>query len=395
MLLLAPAVAGPEEIPGRWYPVAPTATEQALEVARLEALGYLDGYEPDTAETGVVWWDRERAYAAPSVYNSGHAPEALLVAMDGRVLHRWTMPYGEAFPELPSRDARATGAWRRVALRPSDGHLLGVYEGLGLVHLDASSRIVWTRANRAHHEAVWLPGGGVLVLTRTLHSAGGAGGQPFLEDCVSELDAGGEEVRRVSVLRALAASPWAWLLDRSPVDGGDPLHTNALFPLDAVPGEPAGKGRVLLSMRHLDALAVLDLDEERIVWAATGSWHRQHDAEIAASGHLLLFDNQGGPDETSRVLALRPWTLEPAWTFSGVRGDRPLESRVLGAVQELPNGHLLVTESTHGRVLEVTPRGEVVWEFHNPRTVGPDAAYVAAVFEMVRLPAETKLSWLR
>jgi hypothetical protein len=199
----------------------------------------------------------------------------------------------------------------------------------------------------------------------------------------------------VSVLEALRRSPWASLLARAPTDTGDVLHTNALFPLDGSrdPAGVAGPGRVLLSFRHLDALAVLDLREERIVWATTGGWVRQHDVELAPSGAVMLFDNRGGRGETSRVLALEPWTMRPLWSWAGEPGQ-PLSSWVLGAAQELPNGNVLVTESTRGRALEVTRDGAVVWEYRNPERTGPDDAYIAAIFEMIRVPLEQPMPWL-
>lgn len=369
-----------EEIPGRWYP---RQTETVI--SELETLGYVGGSELDGPESGTVVWDQTRAFPGTNLYSSGHAAQAVLVAMDGQVLHTWTMPFSRAFPALHVADPRATGAWRRVALRPEDGHLLGVYEGLGLVHLDADSRIVWAVANRAHHEARWLPNGEVMVLTRAVHPGAGPGGRPLLEDFVAVLDPDGNERRRVSVLNALTHSRWGSLLERAPTDSGDLLHTNEVFPLDG--------GRVLISMRHLDALAVLDLDDGQLVWVATGGWSRQHDPEITPSGVLTLFDNQGGPGGTSRVSAFEPWTMRPLWSWAGPPG-RPLRSEVLGAVQELPDHTYLVTESTHGRAYEITRAGDVVWEYHNPRVTGPGDAWVAAIFEMIRFPEGTPMPWL-
>jgi hypothetical protein len=58
-----------------------------------------------------------------------------------------------------------------------------------------------------------------------------------------------------------------------------------------------------------------------------------------------------------------------------------LHSEVLGAVQELPGGHLMVTESTAGRCVEVDPTGRVVWSYTHPEVVpSPQGPLVAAVF---------------
>lgn len=404
-LLLIALLAGTapyEQLPGRWYPdvyrspdTRSLTTGQREQVEALEALGYLGGSEPKVAETGVIAWDRAAASPGLNLYSSGHAATAILMDMQGRVQHTWSRPYREVFPDHPSKNFESTGAWRRVALRPEDGHLLAVFEGLGLVHLDARSNVVWATANRAHHDARWRPDGSVLTLTRVLHADQGPDQMPLYEDFVAELDPDGRERRRVSVLAALKASPYASLLRRAPTDTGDLLHTNAVFPLpDALkdPSGATGPGRVLLSMRHLDAIAVLDLNLRRLLWAATGGFARQHDVEIAPSGALMMFDNRGNGG-ASRALSLSPWRLTPLWSWGG-RPDMPLLSAVLGAVQELPNDNVLVTESTRGHAVEVTRAGEIVWEFLNPEVTGPDDAYIAAIFEMIRIP-EARLPWLK
>lgn len=404
--MLAPlALADPEPnkmIPGRWYPdvYRSPATEglteaQRAQVEALEALGYMGGSEPKTAQSGVRAWDRAAASPGLNLYSSGHAATAVLMDMQGKILHTWSKPYREAFPDRPSKNIESTGAWRRVALRPEDGHLLGIYEGLGLVHLDARSKIVWATANRAHHDVRWRPDGSVLTLTRVLHADQGPNHTPLYEDFVTELAPDGQERRRVSVLAALRASPYADLLKRAPSDTGDLLHTNAVFPLPEAQKDPTGghgPGRVLLSMRHLDAIAVLDLNRARLVWASTGSWTRQHDVEISSRGALWMFDNRGGARGTSRALSLSLWDLSPLWSWAGPPGW-PLQSEVLGAVQELPNNDVLITESTRGHAVEVTRGGKIVWKYLNPQVTGPNGAYIAAIFEMIRLPQQP-LSWL-
>jgi hypothetical protein len=39
---------------------------------------------------------------------------------------------------------------------------------------------------------------------------------------------------------------------------------------------------------------------------------------------------------------------------------------VRGVQQRLPNDNVLITSSMSGRIFEVTRRGEIVWDFHNP-----------------------------
>ncbi len=47
--------------------------------------------------------------------------------------------------------------------------------------------------------------------------------------------------------------------------------------------------------------------------------------------------------------------------------------------QRLPNGNTLITESSGGRIFEVTRDGEIVWEFFNPRRAEGRGDLVGAV----------------
>jgi hypothetical protein len=90
-----PAIAQEEEIPGRWRKLRPRrvdpnlSEEQRQRIAQLEAIGYLSGSVEASTLAGVTLHDRERAYQGLNFYTSGHAPEAVLIDMDGSVLHRW------------------------------------------------------------------------------------------------------------------------------------------------------------------------------------------------------------------------------------------------------------------------------------------------------------------
>ena len=54
----------------------------------------------------------------------------------------------------------------------------------------------------------------------------------------------------------------------------------------------------------------------------------------------------------------------------------------------------MISESDHGRAFEVTPDGEIVWEFHNPYRAGEDDRFVASLPELIRLPPDFPTDWL-
>lgn len=52
--------------------------------------------------------------------------------------------------------------------------------------------------------------------------------------------------------------------------------------------------------------------------------------------------------------------LTPTYTF------REFYTRNMGGMQQLPNGNILIDEAVKGRFIEVSPQGEIVWEYINP-----------------------------
>lgn len=395
LALAAPAAA--DSPPG----TAPTAEQQA-EIARLEALGYAAGTGSDAGTGGVVAYDAERAFAGVNLLVSGHGPEAVLTDMHGNVLHRWSRRFDQIWPGRKKRlrDSTSGAHYFRRAFPQPDGDLLVIFEGLGIARLDRRSELVWKKAYRAHHDLRVLPNGDVAVLTRRASVIPRIDpAKPTLEDFVSILGPGGEEKRRVSVLDAFLASDYAWMIEHRAVRSGDVLHTNSIEVLDgraAARNAAFAPGRALVSVRELDAIAVLDLARGEVVWALRGGFRRQHDARIVGDGRLLLFDNDGLGLE-SRVLELDVSDGRTIWSHRGPE-SAPFYSDCCGTSRRLPNGNTLVTETTRGRAFEVTSTGDVVWELQNPfriRVSESDPRRVTArLFDLIRLPPEFGSAWI-
>lgn len=371
------------------------SAEQRREMERLRTLAYLQGSRPAEGGATGVTSRSDEAWDGVNLVTDGHRPWAALLDMDGRVLHEWSLDYRDAFPDsdLPG-DARGSKFWRRVRMLP-DGRLLAIYEGSGLVEIDRDSRPVWAYSGWAHHDIDVATDGSIWVLTRETGILPRIDPvRPVLHDFITHLGADGEELSRVSVLAAIEASPWGRGLERRMPDHGDLLHTNTIEVLGpATPGLPAAfaEGNFLISMREIDTVAVIDRTGERVVWALPGLWVEQHQPTIVGDGHLLVFDNRGGPAGRSRVLELDPATQEVVWQYGGDRED--LYSATCGSSQRLPNGDTLITESDNGRALEVTPDGRVVWEYRTPHRAGDEDELVATLFEVVRLP-RSAAAWL-
>jgi hypothetical protein len=367
---------------GRWHFRSRTA-ETPEELARVLSLPYTGTGAEAPSDVGVLSYDPERVAAGVNLYTSGHAPEAVLMSMEGEVLRVWRMPFERALPgKSPTLE---TPFFRRAQLL-DDGALLAIYQGGGMVKLSPSSEIVWAVDAGLYNDFHVARDGAIYAIAKEARSIPSIHPtEPVLEDSIVLISAAGQIERRVSLLDCFLGSPYADLLHPMP-ESGDIFHTNTVDLLEGERGEIVPgltPGAVLVSMREIDAIAVVDLDRETVLWAQRGGWDAQHQPELLDSGRILLFDNKGA-DGNSRVLELEPLSGEIVWEYRG-EGDRPLASPEAGTAQRLANGNTLITESETGRAIEITPAGEIVWEFVSPHRGGQRNELVATLFEVSRL----------
>lgn len=372
--------------------------EEIEEMERLAAIGYLSGTVPAPGRSSVTIHDDSRAQPGLNFYTSGHASEAFLTDMEGRVLHHWKVEFDEVWPNRPRFKNREFAQFIRRAHLFENGDVLAIWDSVGIAKLDKDSNVVWARPNMAHHDLQVMPDGRIYVLTAKVHKLPRINpDRPVREDFVSVLDAQGEELRSVSLLQAFENSePYrSYWLD-SGRNAGELFHTNSLEVLDGSIAERApafAKGRILTSMLLLDTIAVVDLERPEVVWAHRGGFAQQHDPAILKGGHLLLFNNQHS-EERSRVEEYSPEDMRLAWSYVGNDAE-PFYSRTCGSAQRLSGGNTLITESDGGRAFEITPAGEIVWEFYNPHLAGENDEWIAVILELQRLPADFPIAWAR
>ena len=124
----------------------------------------------------------------------------------------------------------------------------------------------------------------------------------------------------------------------------------------------------LISFRILDTVAIVDRASGEFKWQwGPGQISHQHNPTLLANGNVLLLDNGAHRRglSSSRVVEVDPATNEIVWQY---RGD-PLVSfftHFTGGAERLPNGNTLITEGMAGRLFEVTPSNQIVWEYISP-----------------------------
>lgn len=193
---------------------------------------------------------------------------------------------------------------------------------------------------------------------------------------------------------------------------GDYLHVNCMSYLGPNHWYDSGDMRfkptnIIFDCREANILAILDKDTGKIVWRmgpdfnatpqlkALGWIIGQHHFHmipkgLPGEGNLLVFDNGGwagygvpNPSSAigaknalrdySRVLEIDPVTLEVVWKVTPKELGHAIPtdaskfySPYVSSAQRLPNGNTLIDEGSDGRVIEVTPDHEIVWEWISP-----------------------------
>jgi hypothetical protein len=392
-------------------------TARAVWNAQFDRVDYISDGNADTpAEAGVRVADRTRM-APGATFIVGYTLEgfeAWIVDADGKKLHGWSLAFSEAFPDPEHIQYQARDlaiAWHGTHLFPNGDVLFNFQDnnfpfGSGLVKIDKDSRIVWKLPRNTHHDVAVEPDGTIWVPAQHYRPEGLPGFPHltpwFYEDTVLKVSPEGEVQDEVSVLKAFERDQGLLTITYKKdltVEGEDPLHLNSAEPLpaawaDRFPGLEAGD--LLVSLRNVNALAVIDPDTDRVKRIWIGPFVRQHDADFMANGHLMVYDNLGGDPACggSRILELDPADMSIVWQYDGC-GHGGLASETRGMQDVLPNGNLLTIDPHRGRVLEVTRDAEpaLVWEYVNVIGQEDGRPLLGMTLHAARIP-ESELTFL-
>jgi hypothetical protein len=281
---------------------------------------------------------------------------------------------------------------------------------------------------RQNHDWDRLPNGNTLLVTTVDRVVPGVSARPIADQVIREIDPQDKEVWSWTVgdhIDEFGISPEGRdLLRKVFANGGaghgfltindlQPIGPNKWFDQGDARFDPAN---IVIDSREASFIAIISRKTGRIVWRLGPDYAEtaqtaggvasvasaalrpvlstalprpvdqtsgQHDAHIIAKGlpgegNLLVFDNEGpsGYPATriatqfgSRVLEINPITKQIVWQYTGLNSDAPVWSffsSFISSARRLPNGNTLIDEGMNGRLFQVTPQGEIVWEYVNP-----------------------------
>jgi hypothetical protein len=309
--------------------------DKHLDLENLDPPSWVRQYRPDLAARGVTL-----------VLYRRRVP--MIIDMNGRVVHIW--------PRV-----RAVG---RARLN-RDGSLAVIGTDNLIKEYDWEGRLRWVYDLAAgddfpHHDLIRLGNGNYMVLARDRTNFTG-----YLQ----EVDRRGRVVWEWRSMTHSGSFP-TWDHERK-----DPTHINSIHELPPNRHFDGGDerfrpGNILVSARHLNAIFIIDKRSGKVAWQYTGNLDYQHEATMVpegepGAGRILVFNN-GRRDRNgyrrSLIQSIEAVTGEIAWEY----GSRFFYSSVAGTVQDVPGPNVVIASSHGGRIFEITPGGEIVWEWVPP-----------------------------
>jgi len=384
------SLTGQEQVPKGFSEIS-AIQSQSDRLKNLRTLPYVSGTKKETKNEGVTHYDRDLSYAGLNLYTSYHAPEAVLMDMEGNQLHKWH--YYDIKKDWPDFNKFCiTGdpndSWKTVKLYPN-GELLAIYNYVGLIKLDKDSNLLWKYKGRCHHDIYTDENGSIYTITSKENIIPEYNRNvPIVEDFITVLTPKGKEIKSYSLLSIFKNSPFAYLIfnNLQTINRGkiDIFHTNTVEIFDGSQESISPlfkKGNILTSFRNINTIAIINIQTEKVLWVwGPNNIVKQHYPALLKNGTILLFDNGL---EFSRVIEINPLTYELVWSFSG-ETDFSFFTKAMGYSQSLANGNILITDSESGRAFEVTRDKKIVWEWVSPHRAGEKNQFVAVLYEMLR-----------
>lgn len=213
----------------------------------------------------------------------------------------------------------------------TNGNILTVFPRKGVYEIDRDGQVVWKYSNsKVSHDADRLANGNTLVVFGAFDTK---------EDTqIKEVNQQGTIVWSWKAKDSFDTEPYASISEEGWT------HANAVSRLS--------NGNTIVSLRNFDLIAEIDPDGELVRTIGEGIFDAQHDPVVLPDGNMLVA-NHVVPNEAIE--------MDPAGTVIWKYIVRGRGSWPVRDANRLGNGNTLITASD--RIIEVTPDGEVVWQF--------------------------------
>ncbi len=314
---------------------------------------------------GLIVHDQPRATPGFTLYAPMWRNKVLLLNMRGDEVHEWTLPGN------PAGYAYLLPNGNLLAATTTDGGppFKGGAKGGLIQELDWHGNVVCeVRDDWQHHDFRKLRNGNIIYPAWEKMPpdaiAKVSGGVP---DSIPEFGVYSDLLREVT---PAGETVWEWRIGEHMDIAAFPMHPLCTWRvycwINAC--SETTDGNILISMRQINTVAIIDRQTKQFVWwKRDDAWGHQHDVQQLSNGNFLLFANGQNTLYPHNHSFVTEFTAdgEVVWEYR----DNPrtfFYSPHISGCQRLWSGNTLICEGVNGRLFEVTPTGEIVWEFLNP-----------------------------
>jgi hypothetical protein len=262
-----------------------------------------------------------------------------------------------------------------------NGDFVVNFEYLSTMRMNLCGEVVWKLDNLGHHSVHIAEDGTIWVGAETYYQNDPTGyrnhNAPLRSWTLQRISKDGEILETIPVIDVLRDNELYGLLSLSTLSkyvtevSGDTLHLNDIetFP-SSFTSSVFEAGDIMFSLRNINTIIVMDAETHKIKFRSTGEVLRQHDPDFIDGDVISIFDNHnlmpsgGLENQSSRIVEINAANQEKTVVVDGAMDPR-FFTDVMGMHQRLPNGNILITSSSEGRVLETLPNGTLAWEYFN------------------------------
>jgi hypothetical protein len=270
----------------------------------------------------------------------------------------------------------------------ADGSIIAAFynnfafpEGAGLAKFDIEGNLVWLKKDHSHHWFTTDNRGRIYTPAHhVIETPFSIGNTPADLDCPetrAKLDvvrivaANGKTVENLPLIDILVDSGYAAVIQGTQ-DPCDPLHLNFVQHIDSTIAKriPRAKtGDLLLSMRNVNALALLDPRRRKLKWILNDRTMAQHSPRFLPDGSFVVFDNLGGSQLLggSRITRhqIGQDRVETLFPKQPLPQNRQFFTEYAGHIDVHPQGHrALVSVTEAGKLWEIDlSTGKLLWEY--------------------------------
>jgi hypothetical protein len=363
-------------------------------------LGYLRWSDIEssnvTENRGVIFHEPEKSYNGINVFSSYGTDSLKFMDMNGKIIH--LVDLGQSTIHLPKKnsDDNLLVISYTTSLFPQYGKLRKIRK---------DSTTIWESRGQYHHD-MWVTEDGRWIYALGLRRRNITYKKrriPIIDNQIILLDQNGRLIKTLHLseilLHEVPTEIFDSILDYIKSSRNqrsryfrhlfDVFHINTIEVIERDIG--VGKiGDLIICSQKLNLIAIIDPQDGKVVW----SWGKDdldgpHHPSILENGNMLIFDNGYKKRRYSRIIELDPVSKKIVWEYTA-KPRKKFHTRTEGAVQKLPNGNMLITESAKGHAFEITPEGEVVWDFWNI-DVDPQKNRRRTFYRMLRLEANDTL----